>query len=122
MARRKFRDIAVIAGLVFPGYPGSQKTAKHLQSSSQLFFDVFKDYEDNNLLFLQAFREAYENQLEEDRLRLALQRISNQKLIIKSLEKPSPFSFPILVDRLREKFSSEKLEERIRKMAVQFDR
>jgi ATP-dependent Lhr-like helicase len=122
MARRKFRDIAVIAGLVFPGYPGSQKSAKHLQSSSQLFFDVFRDYEDNNLLYLQSFRETFENQIEEDRLRLAFERIKSQQLVIRQTEKPSPFSFPILVDRLREKLSSEKLEDRIKKIVVQFDK
>ncbi len=122
MARRKFRDIAVIAGLVFPGYPGNQKSVKHLQSSSQLFFEVFRDYEDNNLLYLQAFREAYENQLEEQRLRQSLHRIHTQTTVIRTMEKPSPFSFPILVDRLREKLSSEKLENRIRKMVVQFDK
>lgn len=122
MARRKFRDIAVIAGLVFQGYPGDHKTTKHLQSSSQLFFDVFRDYEENNLLYLQAFRETFENQLEEVRLRKALNRINGQKLILKKTEKPSPFSFPILVDRLREKLSSEKLEDRIRKMVLQYDK
>ncbi|MEJ2595342.1 MAG: DNA ligase-associated DEXH box helicase, partial [bacterium] len=122
MARRKFRDIAVIAGLVFPGYPGNQKSVKHLQSSSQLFFEVFRDYEENNLLYLQAFREAYENQLEEQRLRQSLQRIHSQSIVIRTMDKPSPFSFPILVDRLREKLSSEKLEDRIRKMVVQFDK
>jgi ATP-dependent Lhr-like helicase len=122
LARRKFRDIAVIAGLVFTGYPGNQKSVKHLQSSSQLFFDVFRDYEKNNLLYLQAFREAYENQLEEERLRVALNRINNQKIVIHQVEKPSPFSFPILVDRLRSKYSSEKLEDRIQKMALQFDK
>ncbi len=122
MARRKFRDIAVIAGLVFQGYPGSQKTTKHLQSSSQLFFDVFRDYEENNLLYLQAFRETFENQLEEVRLRKALNRINGQRLVLKKTEKPSPFSFPILVDRLREKLSSEKLEDRIKKMVLQYDK
>jgi ATP-dependent Lhr-like helicase len=122
MAKRKFRDIAVIAGLVFQGYPGNPKSVKHLQSSSQLFFDVFRDYEQNNLLYLQSFRETFENQIEEDRLRKALIRINSQKCLVKETKKPSPFSFPILVDRLREKFSSEKLEDRIKKMVLQFDR
>jgi ATP-dependent Lhr-like helicase len=122
IARRKFRDIAVISGLVFQGYPGNQKSVKHLQSSSQLFFDVFRDYEDNNLLYLQAFRETYENQVEEQRLRQSLLRIGSQDVIIKQTEKPSPFAFPILVDRLREKLTSEKLEDRIKKMKLQFDK
>lgn len=116
MARRKFRDIAVIAGMVFTGYPNKLIKSKHLQSSSQLLFSVFKDYEDDNLLYLQSFRETFEHQLEEGRLRLALERIQHQNIIWKNCEKPTPFSFPIITDRLREKLSSEKLEDRIRKM------
>ncbi|WP_339646423.1 ligase-associated DNA damage response DEXH box helicase [uncultured Salegentibacter sp.] len=116
MARRKFRDIAVIAGMVFTGYPNKLIKSKHLQSSSQLLFSVFKDYEDDNLLYLQSFRETFEHQLEEGRLRFALERIQHQNIIWKNCEKPTPFSFPIITDRLREKLSSEKLGDRIRKM------
>jgi len=116
MARRKFRDIAVIGGMVFTGYPNKLIKSKHLQSSSQLLFSVFKDYEDDNLLYLQSFSETFEHQLEEGRLRVALERIQHQKSIWKNCEKPTPFSFPIITDRLREKLSSEKLEDRIKRM------
>jgi ATP-dependent Lhr-like helicase len=118
MARRKFRDIAVISGLVFTGYPNKGIKMKHLQSSSQLLFDVFRDYEDDNLLFQQAFTETFEHQLEEGRLRLALERIAAQNIIWKACKKPTPFSFPIITDRLREKLSSEKLADRIKRMTV----
>lgn len=121
MARRKFRDIAVIAGLVFTGYPNKLVKSKHLQSSSQLLFSVFRDYEEDNLLYLQSFRETFEHQLEEGRLRQALERINNQKMIWRNCEKPTPFSFPIITDRLREKLSSEKLEDRIWKMMKSLD-
>nr|WP_105001699.1 ligase-associated DNA damage response DEXH box helicase [Aureicoccus marinus] len=116
MARRKFRDIAVISGLVFTGYPEKGIKMKHLQSSSQLLFDVFKDYEADNLLYTQAYRETFEHQLEEGRLRLALKRIGRQELVIRNCSQATPFSFPIITDRLREKMSSEKLADRIRKM------
>ena len=122
MARRKFRDIAVVAGLVFTGYPNKLVKSKHLQSSSQLLFDVFRDYEVDNLLFQQAFRETFEHQLEEGRLRLALERIHQQKIVWKSCQKPTPFSFPIITDRLREKLSSEKLEDRIQRMLKQLEK
>ena len=122
MARRKFRDIAVVAGLVFTGYPNKLVKSKHLQSSSQLLFDVFRDYEENNLLFQQAFRETFEHQLEEGRLRLALERIHQQKIVWKSCQKPTPFSFPIITDRLREKLSSEKLEDRIQRMLKRLEK
>jgi ATP-dependent Lhr-like helicase len=69
-------------------------------------------------LYLQAYRETFEHQLEEGRLRLALERINSQKIIWKQCEKPTPFSFPIITDRLREKLSSEKLADRIKKMTL----
>lgn len=119
MARRRFRDIASIAGLVFMGYPGSQKKDRHLQASAQLFFDVFNDYDKNNLLLRQAFDEVMDFQLEEARLRKALERISAQDIVLKKPGKFTPFAFPIIVDRLREKLSSEKLEDRIKRMTLE---
>ncbi|TQI72204.1 ATP-dependent Lhr-like helicase [Gramella sp. Hel_I_59] len=121
MARRKFRDIAVIAGLVFTGYPNKLIKSKHLQSNSQLLFSVFRDYEEDNLLYQQAFRETFEHQLEEGRLRISLDRISKQTIVWKKCAKPTPFSFPIITDRMREKLSSEKLEDRIKKMLKQLE-
>lgn len=121
MARRKFRDIAAISGLIFKGLPGQKVKEKHLQSSSQLFFNVFNEYESHNLLLLQAFEEVMDFQLEEIRLRRALDRIANQKIVIAEPEKPTPFAFPIMVDRTREKLTSEKLEDRIKRMMVSFD-
>jgi len=121
MARRKFRDIAAISGLVFKGYPGKPVKDRHLQSSSQLFFNVFHDYEAHNLLLQQAFEEVMDFQLEEARLRKALERIAHQKIIITRPAMPTPFAFPIMVDHMREKLTSEKLEDRIKRMALQFD-
>lgn len=118
MARRKFRDIAVISGMVFTGYPDKILKSKHLQSSSQLLFNVFRDYEPENLLYQQSFIETFEHQLEEGRLQKALERIENQSIVWKSCKKATPFSFPIITDRLREKLSSEKLEDRIKKMVA----
>jgi ATP-dependent Lhr-like helicase len=121
MARRKFRDIASISGLIFKGFPGKPVKDRHLQSSSQLFFNVFQEYEAHNLLLRQAYEEVMDFQLEEARLRRALDRIAGQKIVIKRPEKPTPFAFPIMVDRLsREKLSSEKIEDRIRRMAIQY--
>lgn len=118
MARRKFRDIAVISGLVFTGYPNKQLKVKHLQSSSSLFFEVFRDFEPDNLLFQQAFTETFEHQLEEGRLQQALERIATQEIVWMDCEQPTPLSFPIITDRLREKLSSEKLADRIKKMTA----
>lgn len=122
MARRKFRDIAVISGMVFTGYPEKGVKMKHLQSSSELLFDVFKDFEDDNLLYQQAFTETFEHQLEEGRLRLALERIAQQEIVWRQCTQPTPFSFPIITDRLREKLSNEKLADRIKRMTAKLTR
>jgi ATP-dependent Lhr-like helicase len=122
MARRKFRDIAHIAGLIFTGFPGKPMKNKHLQSSTSLLFEVFSEYEKDNLLVRQAYNEALAFQLEEFRLRAALQRIQQQTIILKETANPSPFAFPIMVDRLREKMSTETIEERVAKMVARIER
>lgn len=119
MARRKFRDIANISGLVFSGYPGKAVKTRHLQASGSMFFNVFMENDPDNLLLKQAYEEVLNDQLEEVRLRAALHRINNHRIVIQPLQQPSPFAFPILVERLREKLTSEKLEDRVRKMQVQ---
>lgn len=119
MGRRKFRDIAQVAGLVFNGYPGKNKKASHIQASSQLFFDVFNDYDPNNLLLRQSYDEVTDFQLEEQRLREALDRISKQEIVVTNPTKFTPLSFPIIVDRTRETVTSEKLSDRIKKLSVQ---
>jgi ATP-dependent Lhr-like helicase len=121
MARRRFRDIAHIGGLVFTGYPGQPVKNKHLQASTSLLFEVFNEYEPDNLLVRQAYNEALAFQLEEFRLRAALQRIRAQSIVLKTIDRPTPFAFPILVDSLgRERLTTETMEERIAKMARRY--
>lgn len=118
MARRKFRDIASIGGLIFQGYPGQKKKARHLQSSASLLFNVFTEYDPNNLLVRQAYHEAMEQQMEEERLRNTFERIKKSKIIITFPRQLTPFCFPIKVDSMRENLTSEKLEDRIKKMQL----
>ena len=122
MAKRKFRDIAVIGGLIFQGFPGEQKKARHLQSSASLLFNVFSEYEPGNLLLRQAFNEVMEQQMEEERLRNMLERIQQSKIIITFPNRLTPFCFPIKVDSLRENLTSEKLEDRIKRMQLQLEK
>jgi len=119
MAKRKFRDIAVIGGLIFQGFPGEQKKARHLQSSASLLFKVFNEYEPNNILLRQAYQEIFDQQLEEARLRNMLERIQQGNIVITYPTQLTPFCFPIKVDSIRESISSEKLEDRVRRMQEQ---
>jgi len=123
MAKRKFRDIAVIGGLIFQGMPGEHKKARHLQSSASLLFKVLAEYDQNNILLRQAYQEVMVQQMDEVRLRLALQRITASKIIITFPEKITPLSFPIIVDGLnRNNLSSEKIEDRVKKMQNQLEK
>ena len=122
MAKRKFRDIAVIGGLIFQGYPGEHKKTRHLQASAGLLFNVFNEYDPNNVLLRQSFQEVFDQQMEEMRLREMLQRIHHSKIIITYPQRLTPFCFPIKVDSLRESLTSEKLEDRVRKMQQQLER
>ncbi|MGE5107266.1 MAG: ligase-associated DNA damage response DEXH box helicase [Sphingobacteriales bacterium] len=122
MAKRKFRDIAVIGGLIFQGYPGEYKKARHLQSSASLLFKVFNEYDSNNVLLRQAYQEVLDQQMEEVRLRNMLQRIQQSNIIIKFPGQLTPFCFPVKVDSMREELSSEKLEERVKRMQLQLEK
>ncbi len=116
MARRHFRDIARIAGLVFPGRPGKHKSMRQIQASSGLIFDVLRDYEPHNRLLQQASQEAFERELDFNRLRNALLRIQAVPLRLMSTERLSPFAFPLWADRLRGQLSSEDWATRTERM------
>jgi ATP-dependent Lhr-like helicase len=122
LARRQFREIARIAGLVFQGYPGAAKAAKQVQASSELIYDVFARYDPDNLLLFQAHREVMERQLEQSRLARALQRIGEGRLSVVEVERPTPLAFGLLVDRAREQVTSEKIGDRIRRMVAPLER
>jgi len=121
MARRKFRDVAVIGGLIFQGMPGEKKKARHLQASASLLFNVFSEYDPNNLLIRQAYQEVMEQQMEEARLRDMLERIQQSKIIITFPQQLTPFCFPVKVDSMREDLSSEKFEDRVRRMQMELE-
>lgn len=122
LARRQFREIARVAGLVFPGLPRSGKTARQLQASSGLFFDVFQRYDPGNLLLDQAHREVLERQLESSRLGRALERLAGSTVVITTPARTTPLAFPLLVDRTRSRVSSESLVDRIRRMQLALER
>ncbi|MBD0295309.1 MAG: ligase-associated DNA damage response DEXH box helicase, partial [Flavisolibacter sp.] len=121
MAKRKFRDIAVIGGLIFQGYPGEYKKARHLQASAGLLFNVFNEYEPDNVLLRQAYQEVFDQQMEEMRLRQMLDRIQQSRIVLTFPGHLTPFCFPIKVDSMRENLTSEKLEDRVRRMQQQLE-
>ncbi len=118
LARRQFREIARVAGLIFQGYPGQNKSMKQVQASSSLLYDVFAKYDEGNLLIQQAQREVLERQLEASRLGRVLERLSVSTVRVVDVERPTPLAFPLMVDITRAKLSTEKLADRVRRMTV----
>jgi ATP-dependent Lhr-like helicase len=122
LSKRQFREIARVAGLVFQGYPGQPKTNRQVQATSGLIWEVFERWDPANPLLGQAEREVLERQLEYSRLSDALRRMGEQPVLLRQTHKPSPFAFPIMVSRFREKLTSEKLADRVKRMQLDFDR
>jgi ATP-dependent Lhr-like helicase len=122
LARRQFRDIARIAGLIFTGYPGSKKSMRQLQTSTALLYEVFRDFDPENLLLDQARREVLDQQLDLQRLRATLVELADQKRVVIKTPRLTPFAFPIWADRLRTQVTSETWTDRIQKMVLQLER
>jgi ATP-dependent Lhr-like helicase len=116
LAQRRFREIARIAGLVFGGYPGAPKSLRQLQASSSLFWGVFRRYDAGNRLLEQAEREVLAQELEIGRLATTLQAMDTMDLEIVELKAASPFALPLLVERLRERLSTEQMKDRLERL------
>ncbi len=122
-AKRQFRDIARIAGLIMPGFPGAAKPMRHVQASSEMFFKVFEDFDPQNMLLDQARREVLDMQLEIVRLRSAMEHAAGQEVIAITPKHLTPMSFPIWAEHLRATtLSSEKWSDMVQKMVVELER
>lgn len=122
LAQRRFREIARVAGLVSTGYPGQPKSTRQLQASSALFFEVFRKYDKGNLLLSQAEQEVLGQELEISRLAATLRAMQRRKLVFAPLRHPSPMSLPLMVERFREKLTTEQLSQRLDRILRDMER
>jgi len=122
LAQRRFREIARVSGLIFQGYPGEKRGNKQLQASSSLFWEVFRKYDPTNRLLQQAEQELLAQELEIGRLQASLTRMASQQWVVKSLARPTPFAFPLMVERFREQLSNESVADRIARMVEQLEK
>ena len=122
LAQRRFREIARVSGLIYQGYPGEKRSNKQLQASSSLFWEVFRKYDPANKLLLQAEQELLAQELEIGRLRDTLARMALQQLVMYPIARPTPFSFPLMVERFREQLSNESMADRIARMVAQLEK
>ncbi len=121
LARRRFREIARIAGLIFQSHPGEQRSSRQLQASASLYYDVFQKHDPGNRLLLQAERELLQQELDIDRLAAARARMQAQRLALVALQRPTPLAFPLMVERFRERLTNESLADRIARMVAQLE-
>jgi ATP-dependent Lhr-like helicase len=122
LSQQRFREVARIAGLVFQGYPGQPKSNRQVQASSSLFFEVFRKHDAANLLLTQAQREVLEQELELTRLRDTLTELHGRKLAYGEVRRATPFGFALMVERFREKVSTEKLSDRVARMVRELEK
>jgi ATP-dependent Lhr-like helicase len=119
LSQRRFREIARVAGLVFTGYPGAAKSARQVQASSGLFFEVFRKYDPGNLLLAQAEAETLAQELDIERLMRCLQRLRQAEARLVMLPRFTPFSFPLMIERLRERITTESVADRVQALVRQ---
>jgi ATP-dependent helicase Lhr and Lhr-like helicase len=122
LAQRRFREVARIAGLVNQGMPGQRKSMRQLQASSALFYEVFRKHDSGNLLLSQAEREVLEQELELTRLRDTLNALHGRRIAYHEVKRATPFGFPLMVERFREKVSTEKLSDRVARMVRELEK
>lgn len=122
LSQQRFREVARIAGLVFQGYPGQHKSMRQVQASSSLFFEVFRKHDRGNLLLTQAEREVLEQELELTRLRDTLRELHGRRIAYRDIKRATPFAFPLMVARFREKVSTEKLNDRVARMLRELEK
>jgi ATP-dependent Lhr-like helicase len=123
LARRQFRDIARIAGLVDAGTPRRGKTSRQLQVSSGLMFDVLERHDADNLLLEQARREVLDAQLDQGELSTVLQGLAARNWIIARPDRLTPLSFPLWADRLQtQTLSTESWQTRVEREARRLEK
>lgn len=120
LARLAFRDVARVAGLVMQNYPGTRRTGKQVQASSSLIFDVFQDFDPDNLLLHQARREVLDRHFERTRLGRTLDRLHATPLKLINTQRLTPLSFPLVVERVATTMTSESITDRLKKMQAQW--
>jgi ATP-dependent helicase Lhr and Lhr-like helicase len=122
LAKHHFREIARVSGLIFTGYPGKNIAQSHLQMSSELLFSVFEKYDPQNLLVQQCYQEVLDYQWNLSQLEEVLNEIMKKEWIVCALQSPTPFSFPLFVERWRDSLSSEQLSDRIKTMSLRLEK
>ncbi|OBU52006.1 ligase-associated DNA damage response DEXH box helicase, partial [Stenotrophomonas maltophilia] len=123
LARRQFRGIARVAGLLVPSLPGGMPRAlRQLQASAGLLYDVLREHDPDHLLLALAEQEVLNDSLDMPGLQQVLARIRMQTLSVQRPASLTPLGFPLWAERLRGQFSNEDWRTRVQRVAQQLER
>ncbi|HEX8323373.1 MAG TPA: ligase-associated DNA damage response DEXH box helicase [Tepidisphaeraceae bacterium] len=123
LTKRQFREVSRVAGLVMATSPGAPRSVRQLQASTSLFYEVFKEFDPDNLLLKQAEREVLEQQLEIGRLTAALATLAKQDFKLIPTPRLTPMAFPIWAQRIgSQTVRVEEAGERIERMVAQLEK
>ncbi len=122
LARRRFRGIARVAGLLPPSLHGrALRSTRQLQASSGLLFDVLSRHDPGHLLLALAEREVFEGELELDRLAALLHDCTRRRLLLRAPKSLTPLAFPLWADGLRGQLSNEDWKTRVMRAAERLE-
>lgn len=116
LAKRQFREVARVSGLVPQVYPGLRKGARQVHATASLIYDVFREFDPDNPLMHQARREVLERQFEEGRLGRTMARLASARHVVVQAKRATPLSLPLMLERESGRLSTESLLERVRKI------
>jgi ATP-dependent Lhr-like helicase len=121
LARRQFREIARVSGLILQSPPNKRPATRDLQTSSSLLYEVFQRYDPGNLLLTQARREILDNQLEFTRMKATLDSIQPLPIHFVECERLTPMAFPLWADRLQAHYQGTDSTTRLEKMLASLE-
>lgn len=120
LAKRQFRSIARVAGLVLQNIPGSSKATRQLQISSGILYDVFAQFDPANKLLQQAKSEALAALMEGGKLAELCRELQARHIRVVKTQLFTPFAFPLYLERVSARVSNEDMGKRIAKMQAQW--
>jgi ATP-dependent Lhr-like helicase len=98
LMKSTFSKCAVIAGMIDRNVPGAaKKTGRQVTFSSDLIYNVLKQYEPDHLLMQAAFADAGEGYLDLRRVGALLRRVKG-KIVHRDLPHVSPFAAPVMLE------------------------
>ncbi|MGE8280990.1 MAG: ligase-associated DNA damage response DEXH box helicase [Stenotrophomonas sp.] len=122
LARRQFREIARVAGLLPPSLPGrALRSLRQLQASSSLLYDVLRQYDPGHILLRQAEREVLEQRLDVATLQRVVHECAGRQLLLTRPRTLTPLSFPLWAESRRGSLSSEDWKQRVQRAAQRLE-